>query len=221
MKQIIKKIVAVNASPRIKWNTAALINEAAEGARSEGADVDVFDLAKLEKFSGCVSCFACKLEPNTGKCIYRDGLAPVLEAIREADGLIVGTPNYFGDVTAGFRAFYERLLFQYLTYKTEPRVYPHKRIPVLFIMTSNAAEEHYAKTGYEEMVGKYQGSLENFIGSTKVFIAGNTLQVKNYDRFNWTMFDPEEKIERHEKVFPEKRKEAFSLGAEMVRNPWE
>jgi len=58
-----KKIVAINASPRTTWNTSLLVRKAAEGATSEGAQIEVFDLYKLEKFTGCISCFGCKL-PN-------------------------------------------------------------------------------------------------------------------------------------------------------------
>ncbi len=215
-----KTIVAINASPRTEWNTGTLIREAAKGAEAEGAEIKIFDLYKLEKFTGCISCFGCKLAPNEGKCICKDGLAPVLDAIRNADGLIIGTPNYLGDVSAGFRALYERLIFQSLTYKTDPRSYNKRKIPVLFIMTSNAAKEYYAPLGYRKMLKGYQKSLDAFVGNTKGFIAGNTLQVKDYSRFNWTMFDPEDKKERHEKVFPEERKKVFALGAEMVRKPW-
>ncbi len=78
-----KKVVAVNASPRVKFNTGSLVREAARGAESQGAEVQVFDLARLDKHSGCMSCFACKLAPNEGVCVFKDGLAPVLEAIRE------------------------------------------------------------------------------------------------------------------------------------------
>lgn len=76
-----KKIVAINASPRASWNTATLVREAARGAESENVEVVVFDLYKLEKFTGCISCFGCKLPANLGKCVCRDGLAPVLDAI--------------------------------------------------------------------------------------------------------------------------------------------
>ena len=142
-----KKIVAINCSPRTVWNTATLVREAAKGAEAQGAEVAVIDLYKLEKFTGCVSCFGCKLQDNLGKCICKDGLAPVLEVIRNADGLIIGSPNYLGDVTAGFRALYERLIFQALTYKTEVRSYNQKQIPVLMIITSNASEEYYSRSG--------------------------------------------------------------------------
>ena len=216
-----KHVVAINASPRTSWNTGTLIREAARGAESEGAEVKIFDLYKLEKFTGCISCFGCKLPANKGKCIYQDGLAPVLEEIRLADGLIIGTPNYLGDVSAGFRALYERLIFQYITYKKEQRSYSDHSIPVLFIMTSNAAEEYYTPEGYGKMVAGYQNSLSNFIGPTKVMICGDTLQVNDYDKYDWTIFDPEAKKERHENVFPEEKQKAFQLGAEMVGNPWQ
>ena len=143
-----KKIVAINCSPRSTWNTATLVREAAKGAEAQGAEVTVIDLYKLEKFTGCVSCFGCKLPQSLGKCICKDGLAPVLETIRNADGLIIGSPNCLGDMSAGFRALFERLIFQSLTYKTEFRNYNQKQIPVLMIMTSNASEDFYAATMY-------------------------------------------------------------------------
>ena len=216
-----KKIVTINCSPRSAWNTATLVREAAKGAENQGAEVELLDLYKLEKFTGCVSCFGCKLPENLGKCICRDGLAPVLEAIRNADGLIIGSPNYLGDMTAGFRALYERLIFQSLTYKTEFRSYNEKQVPVLLIMTSNASEDFYAQIRYDEMLKRYQGALGTFVGPTRILISSDTLQVKDYSRYNWTMFDPEHKKERHETVFPEDQKKAFDLGEQMVSEPWQ
>ena len=215
-----KKIVAINCSPRTAWNTATLVREAAKGAEGEGAEVKIIDLYKLEKFTGCVSCFGCKLPDNLGKCICKDGLASVLEEIRSADGLIIGTPNYLGDVCAGFRALYERLIFQSLTYKTEVRSYNQKQIPVLMVMTSNASEDFYAQIGYDEMLKRYQGTLGTFVGPTKILISSDTLQVKDYSRYNWTMFDPAHKKARHETVFPQDKQKAFNLGAQMVNGSW-
>lgn len=114
-----KKIVVVNAGPRKGWNTDTLLSEAAKGAESAGADIISFDLFRLERYTGCISCFGCKKEKFKGHCICRDGLTPVLDAIRESDGLIIGSPNYLGNLTASFRALYERLIFQNLTYNME------------------------------------------------------------------------------------------------------
>ena len=215
-----KKIVAINCSPRVNMNTGTLVREAAKGAESEGAEVQMFDLYRLDKVHGCMSCFACKLAPNEGKCVFKDGLAPVLEAIREADGLVTGTPNYLGDVSAGFRAIYERLVFQSLTYQQNPHRYDVRKIPVLFIMTSNAPKEFYTPLGYRKTVKEYQKALTDAVGSTKVMIAGDTLQVGDYSRFHWTIFDPAAKQKRHETVFPKEQREAFEFGAQMVREAW-
>ncbi len=215
-----KKIVAINGSPRTVWNTGTLVREAAKGAESMGAEVKVFDLYNLEKFTGCISCFGCKLPASRGVCMYQDGLAPVLKEIRHADGLILGTPNYLGDVSAGFRALYERLIFQALTYKLTPRSYNEHLIPVLFIMTSNAPKEFYSEEGYGRMIDTYESALNSMVGPTKIMICGDTLQVKEYDRYNWTMFDAKAKQARHDAVFPKEKENAFSLGADLVSDPW-
>ena len=216
-----KKIVAINASPRANWNTAQLVKEAGLGAKGQNAQVKIIDLYKLDKFTGCISCFGCKLPANLGKCICKDGLADVLEEIRTADGLIIGSPNYLGDLSAGFRALYERLVFQYISYKKETPNYNERKIPVLLIMTSNADEDFYDKIGYTAMLEKYKSTLGNFIGPVKLMTCGRTKQVNDYDRYNWTIFNPEEVIKRHETVWPMEKAKAFALGAKMVSGQWE
>ena len=69
-------------------------------------------------------------------------------------------------------------------------------------------------------VENYQKTLSETVGNTKVMIVDNTLQVKDYSRYDWTMFDPEHKKQRHETVFPEDKKKAFALGEEMVSGIW-
>ena len=208
-----KKIVAVNAGPRRGWNTDALITEASRGAESAGAAVDRFDLFRLEGYTGCISCFGCKKEKNKGHCICRDGLTPVLDAIRNADGLIIGSPNYLSEMTASFRALYERLVFQSLTYNRETPCCNEHKIPVLLIMTSNAPD-----TMYQGLLERYQRTLSTFVGPTKVLVSGDTLQLKDYGATDWpwSIFDPEKKRQRHETVFPEERKKAFQMGCELV-----
>jgi len=206
-----KKIIAVNASPRSGWNTDILIREAAAGAASAGAEAEIIDLYKLEKFTGCVSCFGCKTEANPGKCICRDGLADVLDKIRTADGLILGSPIYLGDITAGLRALYERLVFQYISYKLDPPSYNDRKIPVVFILTSNAPEGYYV-----DLLKRYKETLDTFVGPTQTFVSADTLQVNNYETYNWTMFSPDKKKARRETVFPKERQAAFALGADML-----
>lgn len=206
------KVVAVNAGPRKGWNTDTLINEAAKGAESAGAEIERFDLFRLEKYTGCISCFGCKKEKNKGHCICRDGLTPVLDAIREAGGFIIGSPNYLGELTASFRALYERLVFQNLTYRTDIPSCNDNPIPVLLIMTSNAPD-----TAYRDLLQNYQQVLSGFVGPTQVLVSGDTLQLKDYSKTDWPWyFDGEAKRKRHETVFPQEMKKAFEMGASLV-----
>ena len=211
-----KNIIVVNAGPRKGWNTDRLLTKAAEGARSEGAQAEIIDLYRLEKFTGCVSCFGCKTEEHLGRCVCRDGLAPALEKIRAADGLVLGSPVYLGEVTAVCRALLERLIFPLITYKTEPRSYAERRVPALFVLTHNAPEGACAP-----LAERYKGMLGAFVGPTKTLVAAETLQVDDYGKYNWTMFDPAARKARHEAVFPGLEQEAFSLGAAMARGEWE
>ena len=208
-----KRIIAVNAGPRKGWNTDTLISEAAKGAEGAGAEIVKFDLYKLERFTGCISCFGCKRNAHKGHCVCRDGLTPVLDAIRESDGLIIGSPNYLSEMTASFRALYERLIFQSLTYNLETPCCAERSVPVLLIMTSNAPD-----TAYAGMLRGYQQTLSRFVGPTEVLVSGNTLQLKDYSRTDWpwTMFDPEAKQIRHETVFPQECRKAYEMGAALV-----
>ena len=209
-----KKIIVVNAGPRKGWNTDTLITEASKGAESAGAEVERFDLFRLEKYTGCVSCFGCKKEKNKGCCIRKDALTPVLDAIRESDGVIIGSPNYLGELTASFRALYERLIFQNLTYNRETPCCNARPVPVLLIMTSNAPD-----TMYLDKMRNYQQTLSAFVGPAELLISGDTLQLKDYSKtdWQWTLFDPEAKQKRHDEVFPQECRKAFELGAELAR----
>ena len=70
----------------------------------------------------------------------------------------------------------------------------------MLIMTSNAPD-----TAYRGLLQNYQQTLDRFVGPTEVFVSGNTLQLKDYNKTDWpwTLFDAKEKMARHETIFPE------------------
>ena len=129
-----KKVIAINGSPRKGWNTDTLLKKALEGAASVGAETEMVYLYDL-KFRGCVSCMACKLrkEPRPCRCIQRDDLTAVLDRLHEADAVIIGSPIYFSEVTGELRSFLERFLFQYLNYDdySKPLSSPKKTAMVI------------------------------------------------------------------------------------------
>ena len=81
-------ILALNGSPRIKGNTATMLNSALEGAASVGAETKLIQLYSLS-YRGCMSCFSCKLKKGRhGHCAMQDELSPVLEMMEQADAII-------------------------------------------------------------------------------------------------------------------------------------
>ena len=115
-----KKVYAINGSPRTNRNTATLLDKALEGAKSVAADViaERIDLYKL-KYTVCRSCFACKVKNGKfyGRCAIHDDLYEILEKLRNADAIIFGSPIYYRTITGQLHAFYERFFFPYMQYK--------------------------------------------------------------------------------------------------------
>jgi len=92
------KILAFNGSPRLKGNTATMLDSAIIGARENGAEVELFNLYKMQ-FSGCISCFTCKLlsKERPIVCVIKDDLQPVLEKF-ERPTLSLSAPPYISAV---------------------------------------------------------------------------------------------------------------------------
>ena len=133
-----KKIIIIDGGPRKNMNTAQLLQRFAEGVKSVGNDVEVKTVRLYDlDYRGCMSCMACKLKGNAQNvCRFKDALTPILEEIAHADGLVLGSPIYFGEVTGQMRTFLERLAFPWLSYNDYSMTAP-KRMPVVFIETLN------------------------------------------------------------------------------------
>ena len=210
------RIIAVNGGNRINGNTGKLLDSAIEGICSTGAEVERIELYKLD-FKGCRGCFGCKRTGSKSlfNCAIRDGLTPVLEAIREADGFLVASPIYFMDITGETRSFLERLLFPLLPYDmrvTEGTYFPHE-----------------VKCGFIYSMGQPQGVLEERLKVMENFCAQIfRTQVKSY-HFNgsYPFLDSPEKYEvapgTLDEAFDAQKKniavqceKAFRFGRELV-----
>lgn len=97
------KVVAFNGSPRRKGNTSILIEETFKIFRSEGIDTEVIQLGN-KPVHGCTACGKCR-EIQDRKChIKNDLLNLCIEKMIDADGIILGTPVYFSDVSTEIKA---------------------------------------------------------------------------------------------------------------------
>jgi multimeric flavodoxin WrbA len=106
------KVVAVNGSPRKKGNTQAIIDVAAEELRAAGIEVELISLADYD-VRPCDGCEKCYKKP--WDCPIKDDAVAVLKKMAAADGFLVGSPVYWGGVTAQLKALFDRSVMPYQT----------------------------------------------------------------------------------------------------------
>lgn len=101
------KVIGFNGSARKDGNTAILINYVLGELENEGIETELFQLAG-KKIHGCRACRKC-FENKDKRCSCNDDvLNDCIEKMVEADGIILGSPTYFADVTAEMKALIER-----------------------------------------------------------------------------------------------------------------
>ena len=128
-------IVAIISTPEKGGNTDVVVNEMVKTAQADGKDVKVFYLNPMKNKNGCQACFACK---SKGKCVQNDDLTPVLDAIREADSLILSSPIYFGDCCAQYRILEDRF-FSFIDGTFTPNIPTGKKLAVVVAAGSAGA----------------------------------------------------------------------------------
>jgi multimeric flavodoxin WrbA len=98
------KILGLSFSPRTRGNTEILLEAALLGARRLKAETELYRVAgkEIHPCDGCASCW------DTGKCHIEDDMLEVYGKMREADGIIFGTPVYFYNMTAQGKTVIDR-----------------------------------------------------------------------------------------------------------------
>ena len=99
-----KEIVIVNGSPRMDGNTATLLNAVAKGVEDGGAAAVFYTLFKM-KYMACQGCFFCRINED---CVVKDGLHELLQKIKEAHAVVIGSPIYMMQVTGPVKNMYDR-----------------------------------------------------------------------------------------------------------------
>lgn len=101
------KVVAFNGSPRKKGNTSILIDLVFSELKKEGIDTELVQLAG-KNIRGCISCYKCFQNKDKRCSVKNDGLNECIEKMLEADGIILGSPVFFSNVTAEMKALMDR-----------------------------------------------------------------------------------------------------------------
>ena len=104
------KVVAFNGSPRKDGNTATLIKHVLAELEKEGIETEIVQIGG-KSIHGCIACGKC-VENKDRKCIIdKDIVNDCIEKMLEADGIILGSPTYFADLTPELKALIDRAGF--------------------------------------------------------------------------------------------------------------
>jgi len=101
------RVIAFNGSPRKGGNTAALIDIVLEELKREGIDTELYQIGGKE-IHGCRACYACVQNKDRRCAVKDDVLNDCVELMEGADGIVIGSPTYFSNVTAEVKALIDR-----------------------------------------------------------------------------------------------------------------
>ncbi len=103
----IMKVIILNGSPRKNGNTALALAEMEKIFAAEGIETETIQVGAME-VRGCVACGSCK---KNGRCVFDDEVNKVADKLKEADGLVVGSPVYYASANGTLVAFLDRLFY--------------------------------------------------------------------------------------------------------------
>ncbi len=104
------KVVAFNGSPRKEGNTRILLETVCEELEKEGIQTEIIQIGG-KPVHGCTACMKC-FEKKDNRCVIdNDFVNECIRKMIEADGIIIGTPTYFTDVSVEVKALIDRAGF--------------------------------------------------------------------------------------------------------------
>lgn len=154
------KVIAFNGSPRKDGNTTTLINHLLQQIEHEKIETELVQLSERE-IGGCIACFKCHENQDRQCAVKKDAANAYIQKIIEAQGIVLGSPVYFQDVTPEMKALVDRAGFVGLA---NGKMYKNK---------VGAALACFRRSGGMHTVD----AMNHFFLSNDVIIAGRALGV--------------------------------------------
>jgi len=104
------KVVAFNGSPRVNGNTHQALEVVLAELEKEGIETELIDICR-EEIKPCRACATCRRNKDERCVIHEDRLNEYVQKMKAADGIIIGSPVYFGNMTAQTKAFVDRAFY--------------------------------------------------------------------------------------------------------------
>lgn len=102
------KVLVINGSPHPLGSTFTALNEVCKALNEEGIETEIVQVGN-KAIRGCIACMYCK---KKGQCVFNDDLVnEVAPKFKEADGLVVGVPVYYGSANGTLISFLDRLFY--------------------------------------------------------------------------------------------------------------
>ena len=155
------KVIGIVGSPRKNGNTNVLVQQVLEGAAEAGAETRNFFLNDMD-YRGCQGCNYCK---SHDECKLEDDLMEVFDELAAADGVVFGSPIYFGQFTGQMRLFLDRC-YSLINADFSPRLPAGKK--AVIIGTQGAPDPAAFKGVYEEFKGQISSFMRMDVKDTIV-----------------------------------------------------
>lgn len=104
------KVVAFNGSPRANGNTAYALNVVGEELKKEGIEFEVIHVGN-KTIRGCIACMGCVKNQNERCVIANDEVNDWIQKMKEADGILLGSPVYYAGIPGTMKSFLDRAFF--------------------------------------------------------------------------------------------------------------
>ena len=100
-------VIMINGSPHAKGCTAAALSEVCRTLEKEGISVKNYTVGNKD-IRGCISCNSCN---EKGKCVFDDLVNEIAPEFEKADGIVIGSPVYYGSPNGTLLSFLDRLFY--------------------------------------------------------------------------------------------------------------
>lgn len=101
------KVLLINGSPKMHGNTAFALAQMAEVFAAEGVETEIIQVGS-QSIRGCIGCGSCY---KNGKCVFEDLVNETAEKLKNADGIVVGSPVYYAAPNGTLISFLDRLFY--------------------------------------------------------------------------------------------------------------
>jgi multimeric flavodoxin WrbA len=163
-----KKVLIIFGSPRKNGNTHILVEEACKGLAVNGTSTETFYLNEMQ-IKGCQACYYCK-KNKVDTCILKDDMQKIYAAVKNADGILIASPIYFGEVSAQTKLWLDRM-FPFIDMQVHSLLAKGKKAS--FIFTQN-----------QPVAGLFANNIESFVRMVEHigFAAKDRLVAYNLDK---------------------------------------